>query len=638
MTFNAYSCIHPDLAITKTRPQSPFRSQPSHLIPMGLLDFFRPKIRLAIGDCSNRALTRAESFPVNLSGRNLDGTKSPLCRIHQLDGDFSIEPLAQDQTIKLDGQIITRETPLKPNRNYGLTLDKHLIIVRLTRKPDRLGDGFSEGNWDIAPRENPEDREPLPPSQLTSANIATHFNPPEDHLAFPTYGDAAFLLSDLLASLSPSSPLSSTQPPPEPSAPLRPTPLVPRPSSTTSSCPYCWKPFAPGDALNIAVHESLTGDPILGSHLKLRFAAERFNHLGQALDAAGTACPDLACPHCRGRLPPSFFSQPQFILSLVGAPSSGKSYYLSVLLRLLPEDLIRHYSANLQDGDPSGNAQLNEMKNRLFSATTPEDAFISKTDFEGVMYERLHRDGKLVPLPRPFVYHLQGLSNPDNRASLVFYDNAGEHFKPGIALDDSPGALHVAASSGLLFLFDPSSSPAFRKLLRRKRDPQLRTDATDEQDTILSELGVRVKKMRALESHEKVDTPLAVLVGKFDLWQSLLPPDSIHLPEGRPLTDEEIAQNSAAVRTLLAQLCPTIVANAESISTRITYFPLSSLGHSPKEIPEGPLAGRLAPNPKRLQPILATTPVLWILAQQSPSPLTTPRPSPPVPPPSAPNP
>ncbi len=600
---------------------------------MGLLDFFRPKIRLAIGDCSSRSLSCAETFPVNLSGRSFDGTKSPLCRIHQLEGEFSLEPLAPDLAIKLDGQNVSRETPLKVNRNYGLTLDTHLIVIRLTRKPDRIGDGFSEGNWDIAPRDNPEDRETLPTAQLTPENLNTRFNHPQDYLAFPSYGDTSFLLSDLLASLSPNE-VTSTAPvvPPAPrvtpptSTPLHHSPLTPH--SSTTPCPYCWKPFAAGDALNIAVHEALTGDPILGSHVKLRFAAERFNHLGQALDAEGVPSVDLACPHCLGRLPPSFFAQPQHILSLVGAPSSGKSYYLSVLLRQLPEDLIRHFSANLQDGDPSGNAQLNEMKNRLFSATTPEDAFISKTDFEGVMYERLYRDGKLVPLPRPFVYYLQSLNDPENRASLVFYDNAGEHFKPGIALDDSPGALHVAASAGLLFLFDPSSSPAFRKLLRRKRDPQLRTDATDEQDTILSELGVRVKKMRALESHEKVDTPLAILVGKFDLWQSLLPPNSLHLPEDRPLTDEEIAQNSSQVRKLLAQLCPTIVANAESISTQVTYFPLSSLGHSPKEIAEGPLAGRLAPNPKRLKPVLATTPVLWILSQQSPSPIESNAPEP----------
>ncbi len=344
---------------------------------MGLLDFFRPKIRLAIGDCSSRALTHADSFPVNLSGRKVDGTKSPICRIHHLDGEYSLEPLSSDSVIKLDGQTITRETPLKPNRNYGLTLDTHLIVIRITRNPNRLGDGFSEGNWDIAPRENPEDRESLPASQLDPKELTQRLKHPEDHLAFPTYGDTCFLLSDLLASLSPTSPSpspNSAPPPPEPTAPLRPTPLVPPPSPPrphSHPCPYCWKPFAPGDALNIAVHESLTGDPILGSHVKLRFAAERFNSLGQALDSESTACPDLACPHCRGRLPPSFFAQPQHIISLVGAPSSGKSYYLSVLLRQLPEDLIRHYSANLQDGDPSGNAQLNEMKNRLFSANTP---------------------------------------------------------------------------------------------------------------------------------------------------------------------------------------------------------------------------------------------------------------------------
>lgn len=591
---------------------------------MGLLDFFRPKIRLAIGDCSTRSLNQTGNFPVNLSGRAIDGSKSPLCRIHQLSGKFSIEALDPHLPVRLDGRELTRETPLKPNRNYGLSLNHHLLVIRLTRKPDRLGDGFTEGNWDVAPGEDPEDRETLPSSQITSTQLATRYPTANEYLAFPTYGEASFLLSDLISSLDPSGP---SEPIPQPAPPTsathrKPIPKPATPSPQDTPCPYCWKPFAPGDALNIAVHESLTGDPVLGEHVKLRFAAERFNHLGQALDSEGTPSVDLACPHCRGRLPPSFFAQPQHILSLVGAPSSGKSYYLSVLLRQLPEDLIQHFSANLQDGDPSGNAQLNEMKNRLFSATSPEDAFISKTDFEGVMYERLHRDGKLVPLPRPFVYYLQRLDLPDTRASLVFYDNAGEHFKPGIALDDSPGALHVAASAGLLFLFDPSTSPAFRKLLRRKRDPQLRTHSTDEQDTILSELGVRVKKMRALDSHEKVDTPLAILVGKYDLWQTLLPPGTLHLPEDRPLNDEEIQSNSQHVRALLTQLCPTIVANAESVSTRVCYFPLSSLGHSPKEIPEGPLAGRLAPNPKRLKPILSTAPVIWILSEQSPSPLS----------------
>lgn len=609
---------------------------------MGLFDFFRPKIRLCIGDCASRSLTRSASFPVHLSGRSSDGSRSAFCRIHRLGKEFSLEPLDPALPLKLDGRPLSRETPLKPNRSYGLALDRHLVVIRLSRKGRAISTGFAEGVWDVASRGNPEDRETLPPGPPDPEQLKARYHSPEDHLAFPSYENACFALSDLIAACDETEPErpSNRKAPPPPTAtaprhphshanasakadaakPQHPPPATqnPKPKTQTTPCPYCWKPFAPGEALNIAVHESLTGDPILGQHAKLRFAAERFNALGQALDSAGVPSVDLACPHCRGRLPPSFFAQPQLILSLVGAPSSGKSYYLSVLLRQLPEELIRHCSAHLQDGDPTGNAQLNEMKNRLFSATSPEDAFISKTDFEGVMYERLHRDGKLAPLPRPFVYYLQRLDIPERRASLVFYDNAGEHFKPGVALDDSPGALHVAASAGLLFLFDPSSSPAFRKLLRRKRDPQLRTHATDEQDTILAELGVRVKKMRGLESHHKTDTPLAILIGKYDIWAKLLPPEALHIPEDRPLAPEEIAANSTQTRQLLARLCPTLVANAESLSTRVAYFPLSSLGHSPKEITHGPLAGHLAPNPQRLKPQLVTAPVHWILSLQSP--------------------
>ena len=44
-----------------------------------------------------------------------------------------------------------------------------------------------------------------------------------------------------------------------------------------------------------------------------------------ALDALGLPCPDLACPHCRRKLPPGFLDVPHHIFSMVGAPSAGKS-------------------------------------------------------------------------------------------------------------------------------------------------------------------------------------------------------------------------------------------------------------------------------------------------------------------------
>ena len=54
------------------------------------------------------------------------------------------------------------------------------------------------------------------------------------------------------------------------------------------------------------------------------------------------------------------------------------------------------------------------------------------------------------------------MSDPEVWAhrSLIFYDNAGEHFEPGIANEESPGTLHVASSSGIFFFL--TSSPEFR--------------------------------------------------------------------------------------------------------------------------------------------------------------------------------
>jgi hypothetical protein len=144
------------------------------------------------------------------------------------------------------------------------------------------------------------------------------------------------------------------------------------------TCPVCWLKFDAGDAMNIAAHDSLRGDPILGEDARLRFFPTRFNDLGQAIDPLGLSSADLACPHCRRRLPPGFLEVPQFIFSIVGAPSAGKTYYLSILLKMLQQTLFREFGLVLKDSDPTGNMLLNQMKNRLFSASQPEEAILAK--------------------------------------------------------------------------------------------------------------------------------------------------------------------------------------------------------------------------------------------------------------------
>lgn len=385
------------------------------------------------------------------------------------------------------------------------------------------------------------------------------------------------------------------------------------------TCPVCWLHFDGGDIMHIAVHDSLRGDPILGEDAQQRFLATRFNNAGQAVDSMGIPTSEIACPHCRRKLPPSFLGMPHHIISLVGDQSAGKSYYLSVLTKVLPATLYREFSVVFQDGDPTGNAPVNDMRKALFGAQSPAGAKLAKTQFEGAMYERLPRQGRMVALPRPFVYTLAAEDKTRDQCALIFYDNAGEHFQPGVNIVEQPGAQHVASAAGILYLFDPFNSPEFRQHLRDTKDPQLEKPVVDQQDIILSEMRTRIQTIRNLHSGETIQTPFAFIVGKYDAWLQLLNGktlrESVH--DGK-LDISAIEENSSVIRGLLYQLSPPLVANAEALSSNVMFFAASSFGHTPVKLKIG-AENAYVPDPAKLRPVNVEVPLLWILSQICPN-------------------
>jgi hypothetical protein len=289
---------------------------------------------------------------------------------------------------------------------------------------------------------------------------------------------------------------------------------------------------------------------------------------------------------------------------------------------MLEKTLFKHYSTAFVDADPSSNATLTTMRDTLFGSATAQQAQLAKTALAGDMYERLTRHGRKVLLPKPFIFNVVPQNGDAAAKALIFYDNAGEQFQPGEDLNDSPGTLHLAASSGIIFLFDPTYSKEFRSRLPAHHDPQLKIAGhADIQSTILAEAKVRVKKVLGLNATAKLDTPLAVVVGKFDVWRELVASDSL----AQPLVDDKFDQNavdenSQLVRDLMLEVCPQIVAGAEAISNKVRYFPVSSFGCSPEIIgyakdPLGREIPVLSPDPAKIQPILVEIPVLWILSQ-----------------------
>ncbi len=381
------------------------------------------------------------------------------------------------------------------------------------------------------------------------------------------------------------------------------------------NCPVCWLRFDTGDIMHIAVHDSLRGDPVLGEDAQQRFLATRFNNDGQALDAMGLPSSEVACPHCRRKFPPSFLGMPHHIISLVGDQSAGKSYFLSVLTKVLAATLYRDFGVTFQDSDPTGNAPVNDMRKALFGAQTPAQAKLAKTVFEGAMYERLPRHGRMVALPRPFVYTLTPEDKTREQCALIFYDNAGEHFQPGVNIVEQPGAQHVASAAGIIYLFDPFNSPEFRRAICDTKDPQLEKPVVDQQDIILAEMRARIQMIRNLRPGETINTPVAFVVGKCDVWLQLLNGTRLREPlRDGTLNKIAVEENSNVVRELVHRLCPAVVANAEALSTNVMFFAASSFGHTPLKI--GP--GEYVPDPSKLQPVHIEVPLLWILSQVCP--------------------
>jgi hypothetical protein len=82
---------------------------------------------------------------------------------------------------------------------------------------------------------------------------------------------------------------------------------------------------------------------------------------------------------------------------------------------------------------------------------------------------------------------------------------------------------------------------------------------------------------------------------------------------------QAIDENSATVRRLMLEVCPSVVAGAEAMSNNVKYFPVSSFGCSPeilgyddKGIPI------LGPDPAKISPILVEMPILWLLSRIEP--------------------
>lgn len=300
------------------------------------------------------------------------------------------------------------------------------------------------------------------------------------------------------------------------------------------TCPHCWEQFPPEEILWLSRHPDLEGDPHLGDNANRRFLPTRFTPNGQAIDMQGEICRDLACPTCHLQIPRALVEMAPFYISILGAPSSGKSYYLGTMTWRLREILRTRYYLGFEDADPEANEVLGEYENLLFLNSDMDSLVkLGKTELEGELYQRVKFGEHEKTYPKPFVFAVRPLEeHPRHKRraqvsrTLCLYDNAGEHFLPGADISSQPGTQHLALSESLFFLFDPTQHPRMRaKCLEVSNDPQLQGEHIKNyrQDYILLEAAKRIRDYSGLPQTEKYAKPLIVIVAKYDIWKSLLP-------------------------------------------------------------------------------------------------------------------
>jgi len=400
----------------------------------------------------------------------------------------------------------------------------------------------------------------------------------------------------------------------------------------TVICPNCWQSFPPEDVLFIAEHDSLVGDQIAGPTSYLRFRPTRFNVAGEALDPSGTACHQLACPRCHLSISRPTVEMRPFFVSIVGAPGSGKSYFLAAMTWTLRSQGPQ-LGFTVTDGDPIANHELQRYEESLFMTATPDEPVaLRKTEIQSAeLYQSVMQNGQSKQFPRPFQFTLGPAAHGTSPEefpyrSLIMYDNAGEHFMPGQATSGSPVTMHLAQSAAILFVFDPTQDARFRAICR-KDDPQLSrgiregaSHTLSRQEVVLNEMIARIRRYRGLSQGERHNRPLVVVVAKADAWLDAAEHGDDPISAGEPASLDlaRVEATSVKVRDLLARYCPETVHAAEAFSSKVVYVPVSSLGRSPELVSrEG--SSFLGIRPRLIEPRWVTTPLLLALHANVPN-------------------
>ena len=291
-------------------------------------------------------------------------------------------------------------------------------------------------------------------------------------------------------------------------------------------CPYCFKHFFNVDAeyqcennevdVNMRAFCPTSPDekfnnhwgfPVESRHIfrKKTLASSLFGAApGPATcDVCGTETKRFVCPHCHNWLPSEMISEGAEIVSIIGAPNSGKTvYFISLIHELIKYGYKLGLTAIPKDEGPEKDKKTSMIYREKSKALFEMNSLPEKT-------APLGENERSIPLIFSLTFKLPKSKLPKKTIYLVFYDTAGETFQDK---EDMNMAKYLEESSGIILLLDPYTINPMRKTIENAVEVSDNVAASDEHH-VLQRLLDYVSDASKLKGK-----PLALTFSKIDAF------------------------------------------------------------------------------------------------------------------------
>lgn len=218
-------------------------------------------------------------------------------------------------------------------------------------------------------------------------------------------------------------------------------------------------------------------------------------------DRCGKPSSRFVCPHCHNWLPTDMIAEGSEIISIVGAPNSGKTVYFFNLMRQLEKKgYLLGLTITAQDEGPDRDKKTSMIYRDMVKRMYEDHELPDKTPVN---------EGE-KPVPLIFKVSNKKIGKKSgNTIYIVFYDTPGEAFQDREMI--SRMADHVSNSAGILLFVDPYNIQKLFGTIKAASDEDVVAGGIQENDNVLNSL------LQKVDARNSVNKPFAIVFSKIDV-------------------------------------------------------------------------------------------------------------------------